>query len=171
MAKWYVFLSMTLDGFIARENSKVDFLEKIDNDGFDYWYDHFIDKIDAIVIGRMTYDRMKDLWIELPFDKKQIFIITDWKLETPNHVNTDPCELIKKLKEKGKNVFIDWASIINQALQKKLVDKMNICILPIVIWSWIKLFQNNYEKYNFVLEEAKEYETWIIKLKYEIEYE
>ena len=171
MAKWYVFLSMTLDWFIARENSKVDFLDKIDNDGFDYGYDHFMDKIDSIVVWRRTYDRMKELWIELPFDKKEIFIITDWKLETPNHTHSDPAKLIDWLKTQWKNVFIDWASIINQALEKKLIDKMNICILPIVIWSWVKLFQNNYEKYKFVLEEAKEYKTGIIKLKYEIEYD
>lgn len=171
MAKWYVFLSMTLDWYIARENSKVDFLSKIDNDGFDYWYDNFIWKIDAMVIWKKTYDRMIDIWYELPFDEKQIFIITNWELQTPNHTNTDPSNLIKNLKQKWKNVFIDWASIINQALENKLIDKMHICILPVVIWSWVKLFQDNYEKYNFVLQEAKEYKTWIIKLKYEIEYE
>ena len=55
--KTTVYIAVSLDGFIARENRDIDWLNEIeDPPNDDYGYGEFMSKIDAIVIGRNTYE-------------------------------------------------------------------------------------------------------------------
>lgn len=58
--KTTVYIGTSLDGFIARENGEIDWLEKFASAEVFGFYDEFIKKIDAIVIGRGTFEKALD---------------------------------------------------------------------------------------------------------------
>ena len=67
---------MNLDWFIARKNWEIDFLEKFNVKQIDYWYDEFMKKIDCLIAWRKTYYSIKNLGWNLPYNTKQIFILS-----------------------------------------------------------------------------------------------
>ena len=54
-----VFVGASLDGFIARSNGDLDFLPE--GGGEPHGYDEFIASVDAIVIGRKSFEKSSEL--------------------------------------------------------------------------------------------------------------
>lgn len=51
-----VFIAMSLDGFIARRDGSLDWLNIVNRPGEDYGFKAFYDSVDALVLGRGTYE-------------------------------------------------------------------------------------------------------------------
>ena len=69
------YLGMSLDGFIAGPNDELDWLDELDHiEGVDYGYGEFIASIDAIVMGRRTFETVMGLVDEWPFTKPVVVI-------------------------------------------------------------------------------------------------
>lgn len=55
----YLFIAISLDGYIARVDGGIDWLFEIPNpEGSDYGYNNFIKNIDAILMGRITFEKV-----------------------------------------------------------------------------------------------------------------
>ncbi|HQS34097.1 MAG TPA: dihydrofolate reductase, partial [Sediminibacterium sp.] len=54
--KLILYISMSLDGYIAKLNDDLQFLELVEKEGEDYGYENFISTVDTIIIGRKTFD-------------------------------------------------------------------------------------------------------------------
>ncbi len=79
-----VFIAASLDGFIARENGSLDWLPPIGQDKEDYGYQEFIDAVDAIVMGRRTYETALafESW---PYGVKPVIVLSSQKVRIPGH--------------------------------------------------------------------------------------
>jgi dihydrofolate reductase len=62
--KFSVFISISLDGYIAGENGELDWLSIVQQEGEDYGFQSYFDSVDTVLIGRNTYEVMKqfDPW-------------------------------------------------------------------------------------------------------------
>lgn len=148
MRKVVLYIAMSIDGYIADENGKVDFLE-IQNDieENEDSYANFIKNVDTVIMGWNTYHQIvtelsPHEWV---YDDMKSYVITHRTLKSTNNVlfvQISPCDLIKQLKQqKGKKIWIcGGTNIIQSLIQDELIDEYIISIIPTILGSGIKLF-------------------------------
>jgi dihydrofolate reductase len=144
--KTIVYVGTSLDGFIARTNGEFDWLSKFANDEAIRAYKELINRIDAIVIGRGTFEKVLDFpsW---PYDKK-VFVLSTSIKEPPAAIrekatilSMNPKELLDHLSALGySNIYIDGGKVIQAFLKEDLVNELIISKAPVLIGSGIPLF-------------------------------
>ena len=143
----FVYIATSLDGFIATSDGELDWLETIPNqDNSDYGYADFIKTIDAIVMGKNTFQKVLtfDQWVY----NKPVFVLSNSLTELPEHllgkaelVCGEIGKLITQLNQKGyKNLYIDGGKVIQNFLQEDLIDEIIITRIPILLGKGIPLF-------------------------------
>jgi len=141
-----VFVGTSLDGFIARRDGDFDWLSQFANDDAIRAYNDLLSKIDVIVIGRGTFEKVStfSVW---PYDKKVFVLSTSIKQvpdilkEKVTILSMKPKELLNYLSENGfKSIYIDGGKVIQDFLEEGLVDELIISKVPVLIGSGIPLF-------------------------------
>ena len=144
--KTTVYVGTSLDGFIARKDGNIDWLVKYQNKEVHDSYKEFISRIDAMVIGRGTFEKVLSfpVW---PYEKKVYVLSTSLKQipETLNEKATliamKPVALLSYLSDKGfSNIYIDGGKVIQSFLKEDLIDELIITRVPELIGSGIPLF-------------------------------
>lgn len=147
MPKQSVFIATSLDGFIARSNGDIDWLNQIDSlSGEDYGYKEFTSTIDAMVMGRHTFEKVMsfDNW---PYDLP-VVVLSSRAIEIPEkfreHVlkmSGSPNDIVDRLSDEGyEHLYIDGGKTIQQFLRAGYIQKMIITRIPILIGDGIPLF-------------------------------
>jgi len=143
-----VFIACSLDGYIAGKNGEIDWLEMIPNPNHDdCGYVAFIENIDAILMGRNTFDFVCNYDGDWPYNRP-LFVLSNTMTEVPEKakgkaelIRGDISEVLNKLKSKGlNNIYIDGGKVIQTFLSEDLVDEMIITKLPILLGDGIPLF-------------------------------
>lgn len=169
--KVILYIACSLDGYIAKPNDDLSFLEMVQKEGEDYGYQNFVKSVDTVIMGRKTYDWVMQQVPEFPHHDKETFIIT----RTPKpsigltHFYTeDLLQLITDLKEKeGKNIFIDGgAQIVNELLKFSLIDEFMISVIPVLLGNGVKLFESNRPQNVLKMIETKTFDTGLVQLHY-----
>lgn len=162
--KIILYISQSLDGFIADSNGSVNWITGNNKEyDSDYGYEDFIKSIDTVILGANTYKQIKDelspsKWV---YEDLQSYVLTSEKYEdTTNikYVNMKIKELINKLQqEDGKNIWIcGGANLVNQCLKENLIDEYQITTVPIILGKGIRLFENDNKEIRLELQELKE---------------
>ena len=144
--KTTVYVGTSLDGFIARKDGNIDWLVKYQNKEVHDSYKEFISRIDAMVIGRGTYEKVLS-FPEWPYEKK-VFVLSTSLKQIPGTLNEKatlvamkPAELLNYLSDKGfSNIYIDGGKVIQSFLREDLVDELIITKVPELIGTGIPLF-------------------------------
>jgi dihydrofolate reductase len=139
-----VFIATSLDGFIAREDGGLDWLPV---DCEPHGYGEFIATVDAIVIGRKTFETVLafDAW---PYGQKQVVVLsasmTDFKVPAGavcELMAGPPEEIVARLAQRGmKHLYIDGGVTIQRFLRAGLIQRLVITRIPILLGSGIPLF-------------------------------
>ena len=149
-----VFVGTSLDGFLARQDGTYDFLTAggggggggEQGDGDAHGFAAFLATVDAIVMGRNTYDVVFGMepW---PYGQKPIFILTSRPLpatrpELPiERIEGTPGEVVQVLSERGfQHLYVDGGMTIQAFLREGLIQRMTITRVPVLIGSGIPLF-------------------------------
>ncbi|MEO5815984.1 MAG: dihydrofolate reductase family protein [Gemmatimonadaceae bacterium] len=139
-----VFIATSVDGFIAREDGALDWLpEHSESHG----YDEFMATIDAIVMGRKTFETVLGFgaW---PFDKVRVIVLSSRasELVAPEGAMCEmmcgtPREIVERLAERGmKHLYIDGGVTIQRFLEAGLIQRAIITRIPILLGDGIPLF-------------------------------
>ena len=141
-----VYIGTSLDGFIAREDGDIEWLTQFANDEAVNAYQKFITGIDAIVIGRGTFEKILSFpsW---PYEKKafvlskSIKVLPDVIKSKATILSLQPREVLAHLSNEGfSNIYIDGGKVIQSFLKEDLVDELIISQVPLLIGSGIPLF-------------------------------
>ena len=162
--KVILYISQSLDGFIADSKGSVDWILGNNEDyDSDYGYETFIKDIDTVIIGANTYKQIKnelspDKWV---YEDLQSYVLTNEKIEdTTNikYVNMNIKELINELQqENGKNIWIcGGANLVNQCVTEDLIDEYQITTVPVILGNGIRLFEKNNKNIKLELKDTKE---------------
>ncbi|TRZ46336.1 dihydrofolate reductase family protein [Robertkochia solimangrovi] len=170
--KLIVYIACSLDGYIAKPNDDLSFLDRVQKEGEDYGYHDFIANVDTVIIGRRTYDWVVKQVGFFPHSDKETYIITRTSKpaqDTINFYSGSLTELIFSLKsKKGKNIFCDGgAAIVNALLKENLIDEFIISVIPVLTGDGIRLFQNGRPEQALRLISAKSFETGLVQLHYQ----
>ena len=99
--KLILYIACSLDGYIAKPNVDLSFLDLVSKEGEDYGYNNFLATIDTVILGRKTYDWVKKHVNELPYSGRETYVITRKAREKVGNVTFYKGDL-KKLVEKLK---------------------------------------------------------------------
>ncbi len=147
--KCSVFVATSLDGFIARPDGNIDWLEPAaggPEDG-DFGYQVFLDSVDALIMGRKTFEKVLS-FPEWPYGKKQIIVLSGSLRDIPAAVpdtvrllNLAPQQIIDQLAREGLSSFyVDGGVTIQRFLAAGLIDEMTITVIPVLLGTGIPLF-------------------------------
>ena len=139
-----VFIATSVDGFIARLNGSIDWLP---DDGEPHGYPEFMATIDAIVMGRHTFETVLsfDAW---PFAQTPVIVLTTRPSEVhpPNGAVCDamagtPLQIVTTLAERGlTRLYIDGGLTVQRFLEAGLIQRIIITRVPVLLGSGIPLF-------------------------------
>lgn len=170
--KVIIYIATSLDGYIAKPDDNLDFLSIVEQEGEDYGYADFVKTVDAVIVGRKTYDKVISMGYDLPHADKDVYIITRTPrpdIGSVKFYTGDLTSLIRQLKaEKGKHIFCDGgAEIVHKLLKVKLIDELIISVIPILLGDGIKLFKNGRPEQKLKLVSVKSFEKGLTQLHYE----
>lgn len=173
MRKLSLFIATSLDGYIAKPNDDLSFLSIVEKEGEDYGYAQFNKSIDAIIVGRKTYDYVLKEIGPSHYDngERDVYVIT--RTEKPDTGKTifyteSLTQLVKQLKtERGKNIYCDGgAEVINELLINDMIDELIISIIPVLVGNGIRLFKDGRPEQNLELVNSKSFDTGLVQLRY-----
>jgi dihydrofolate reductase len=139
-----VFIGMSVDGFIARPDDALDFLPP--GGGEPHGYAEFIATVDAMVIGRKTFEVVLTM-PEWPYTKP-VFVLTrnPEKLRVPVNTNCEvmngtPQQVIERLTKRGiSHIYVDGGITVQRFLNAGLIQRLIITRVPVLIGEGIPLF-------------------------------
>ena len=139
-----VFIGTSLDGFIARANGELDFLPP--GGGEPHGYKEFMATVDALVIGRKTFETVLtfDVW---PYNGKAVFVLSTRPLAAAppgavvERMSGAPTEIVQQLAARGvEHIYVDGGMTIQRFLQAGLIQRLIITRVPVLIGAGIPLF-------------------------------
>jgi len=168
------FIATSLDGYIADRNGCVDFLEMIPNpDQLDMGYVAFNEKIDALVMGRKSFETVCGFDVPWPYDKP-VFVLSNTLREIPEEysgkaflVSGKIREVLDELEHRGFHRFyIDGGKTIQSFLKEDLIEEMIITVFPVLLGGGIPLFGELENRLEFDLVSSQVYLDQLVQLHY-----
>lgn len=148
MPTGHVFIGTSVDGFIARRNGDIAWLTGFSSLGEDHGYNVHMARVDGIIMGRGTFEAVKD--IEPWFYEKTVLVLsrTLATSDVPESlrgkvevIDASPKEAMMIAEERGwRGIYIDGGAVIQSFLRAGLVDDMVISRVPVLIGEGLPLF-------------------------------
>lgn len=163
---------MTLDGYIASPDGDISFLSIAEASNEDYGYLSFTREIDTVIWGRKTYDKVLSFDVEFPHKGKRCIVLSRTKSGSDGNVefyNGDIPSLIHTLRSQdGANIYCDGgAEIVTELLKHNLIDRLIISVIPHLLGSGIRLFQDGRPSQNLILRQTNSYPSGVVQLWYD----
>jgi dihydrofolate reductase len=148
--KLSVFIATSLDGYIARHDGSIDWLERANATvpaGEDCGYADFMQTVDAIVMGRATFEKVL-CFPDWPYSNTPVYVLSSTISRLPagmpssvRLLNATPDDVVKITAEAGRqHLYIDGGQTIQSFLRAELITDLTITVIPALIGSGIKLF-------------------------------
>lgn len=150
--KCSVYIATSTDGFIAKPDGDIEWLlrsEYSDAAKVGLVYNEFISTVDAIVLGRHSYEKALtfDEWY---YEGTEVIVLTTQELTVPENLtgkvrieSATPQVIVSKLANEGKkHLYIDGGITIQRFLEARLINELTITVIPILLGSGIPLFGN-----------------------------
>jgi dihydrofolate reductase len=140
-----VFIGTSVDGFIARTNGELDFLPE--GGGEPHGYDEFMAGVDALVVGRNTFETVLGfpVW---PYGGKRVVVLSGRPVDVSGvrggvveQMAGPPAEIVAKLAATGaQHLYVDGGITIQRFLRAGLIERLIITRVPVLIGAGIPLF-------------------------------
>ena len=166
-----VFIATSVDGFIARQDGALDWLPA--GGGEPHGYDEFIATVDALVIGRKTFETVLafDAW---PYGQKPVIVLSTRpsELTPPDGAICDvmagtPHEIVSRLTERGmKHLYVDGGVTIQGFLEAGLIQRLTITRVPVLLGGGIRLFGSLPHDIRLVHVATRSYPSGLVQSEY-----
>ena len=164
-----VYIALSIDGYIARQDHRLDWLDRVGGFDDDYGFQKFLESIDTIIIGRKTYEVASTA--SDPYPGKRVIVVSKTLSSVHAHIELYSGELstvIQQLHTEGsQHIWVDGGSIISQFLALNLVDEITISIIPVMLGSGIPLFHSFDREISYRLLSFQSYKSGLAQLHYE----
>jgi dihydrofolate reductase len=141
-----VFCGLSVDGFLARPDDALDFLET--GEQAPHGFEEFLASVDVVVIGRRTFDVVLKLGHLAIYGKKPLVVLSRRQLDFSlvsggviEQMSGEPHEIVARLKARGfEHAYIDGGLTIQRFLAVGLINRLVITRVPVLIGEGIPLF-------------------------------
>lgn len=166
-----VFIATSLDGYIADKEGSIDWLHSIPNPNLDdMGYKDFMQSVDALVMGRTTFETVCGFEIDWPY-QKPVFVLSNKLREIPNQyknkaflINGKLKNIIEEINQKGfQSLYVDGGATIQSFLKEDLIDEMIITKIPILLGGGTPLFGELNSPLSFKCTKSKIYLDQVVQ--------
>ena len=167
-----VFVGTSVDGFIARLNGELDFLPA--GGGEPHGYDEFIASVDALVIGRKTFEKVLtfDTW---PYGDKRVVVLSSRPIDLSSaggvveQMAGPPAEIISQLAASGAHhLYVDGGVTIQGFLRAGLIHRLIITRVPVLIGDGIPLFGKLPQDFRVRHVATRHYPSGLVQSEYNV---
>jgi dihydrofolate reductase len=167
-----VFIGTSLDGFIARANGDLDFLPP--GGGEPHGYEEFMGTVDALIIGRKTFETVLsfDAW---PYAAKPVFVLSTRSIPAApvgavvEHLSGDPGDILSDLATRGiRHVYVDGGITVQRFLRAGLIQRLIVTRVPVLIGEGIPLFGSVSHDIALTHVATRQYASGLVQSEYEI---
>jgi dihydrofolate reductase len=177
-----IHMAASLDGFIARKDGRVDWMETSDEfaDGDTMeseFVEAFLKSIDCYVMGSRTYETALNFeakGLGWSYGDKPLFVLTSRDLprtrDAVKFYSGDLAQFVNEhLRPKFRTIwFVGGGKVSGECLRLGLADEVRYSILPILIGDGIPFFEKLDRDVTLHLAEVKAYKSGIVELCYEV---
>ena len=169
-----IFIGTSLDGYITDKNGGLEWLNMIPNpDHDDMGYTAFTEQIDALVMGRTTFEMVCSFDIDWPY-KKPVFVLSNSINEVPEKYKDKVflakgilTEILNAIHKKGLyKLYIDGGVTIQNFLKEDLIDNLIITRIPVLLGGGSQLFSVLPKALEFEQVETKVYLNELMQAHY-----
>jgi dihydrofolate reductase len=177
-----IHMAASLDGFVARKDGRVDWLETSDtfadgetlDSGF---VEAFLKTIDCYVMGSRTYETalsFESKGFGWSYGDKPTFVLTSRDLpRTRDTVKFHSGDLVQfvngQLRPRFRTIwFVGGGVVSGECLRLGLADEVRYSILPVLIGDGIAFFERLDRDIFLHLQEVKAYKSGMVGLCYEV---
>ena len=171
-----VFIAATLDGYIATPDGDIDFLNQhpSTNPDEDFGYHAFIDTVDAIVMGRKSFEKVLSFDCDWPYVNIPVFVLSGSGVTVPSalteHVqvlNGDAASISEQLKTRGfKHLYIDGGQTIQGFLAAGLIQELTR--IPTLLGKGIHLFGDLAQALQLMPIHTQQYDNGYVQTRYQV---
>lgn len=177
--KTSVFIATSLDGFIARPDGNIDWLNEANTvvpAGEDCGYMEFMDSVDVLVMGRSTFEQVLTFG-EWPYGAKKVVVLSSKGVSIPQGINKTvttssetPKQLVQRLASEGAQcLYVDGGKTIQSFLDNELIDDITITVIPVLLGEGLPLFSSLKSDVQLRHEFTKTYPFGFVQSRYCVE--
>lgn len=165
-----VFIASSIDGYIATLDGSLDWLDAAARPGEDYGFESFMAGVDALAMGRGTYDHIASI-DPLPFGGRPVFVFTH--APPPDRAGVtfwcrDPLDAVREWGELGhRRVYVDGGFLISSFLREGLIDDLTITVAPMLLGDGLPLFHPAIGRARLALHDTTAFPSGMVSLRYE----
>jgi dihydrofolate reductase len=168
-----VFIGTSVDGYIARPNGDLDFLPP--GGGEPHGYDEFMATVDALVIGRKTFETVV-AFAAWPYGQKRVAVLSSRPVDFSTvrggiveQMAGPPAEIVSKLAASGAHhLYVDGGITIQQFLRAGLIERIIITRVPVLIGQGISLFGTLPRDIRLLHVVTKHYPSGLVQTEYRL---
>ncbi|MCH9621705.1 MAG: putative protein YyaP [Chlamydiia bacterium] len=169
--KILIYIACSIDGFIARQDGSIDWLEEGHTGNEDYGFKKFMKSVDAVIMGKNTYEVISK-FDEWPYPDKKVIVLSSSlnKIRKEAKVyNKQLDNLLNTLHTEGINhVWVDGGITLSKFINDGLIDEITITKIPVILGSGIPLFNSIKKEQRIDLINAQSYPSGLVQLKYKL---
>lgn len=174
-----VFVATSFDGFIARSDGSIDWLNESNRlvpEGEDCGFGDFMETVDALIMGRKTFEQVLTFgdWV---YGETPVIVMSHNAVEIPEHLKATvsysserPSDFLNRLESLGMNhVYIDGGMTIQSFLREGIIDEVCITRIPIVIGEGVPLFKQTERDIHLIHQATNVFDFGFVQTTYKIE--
>ena len=164
-------MGVSIDGYIAGEGGSLEWLSIVETDPpEDTGYAALMADVDALVIGRNTYDAVIG-FTPYPYSGKRVIVLTTRFTEAQHgesFYNGSLEPLLETLALEGvERIYLDGGNAVRQGLEAGVVNDLTISTLPIILGSGIKLFERGMPRSRWTLTSSRSFDSGLVQATYQ----
>lgn len=170
----HVFIATSLDGFIARENGAIDWLETAPAPDEDHGYESFMAEVDGLIMGRGTFEKVLSFesW---PYQKPVLVASKTLRVadippilsKQVQLVTSGPAEIVREVSERGwSRAYVDGGQLIQSFLKEDLIAELTITRVPILLGTGRPLFGPLPSDVKFAHVSTRAFPSGLVQSKY-----
>ena len=170
--KVILYIAMSLDGYITKDEDNIDFLSKVERPGEDYGYTAFQKEVDTLIWGRKTYDKVLSFGIDFPHKDKTCYVLSKSRSGSDANITYyggAVTDLIKDLRQQeGKHIYCDGgAEVIFELLKHRLIDRFIVSVIPHLVGKGLRLFKDGAPEQELVFKQSLTFPSGLVQLWYD----
>jgi dihydrofolate reductase len=172
VVKASVFVGISVDGYMARPDGRFDFLPE--GGGEPHGFDEFFATVDALVIGRNTYEVVLP-FTPWPYGTKPVFVLSSRPLNPApagaviERLSDTPAQIVRLLDQRGfKHAYVDGGITIQAFLREGLIQRLVMTRVPVLIGRGISLFGETGRDIRLTHVATTTYVSGMVKSEYEV---
>ena len=165
------YVACSVDGFIAKIDGSVEWLDAYQGRGEDYGYGEFYSACDALIMGSHTYEvtvkfgdwpsKDKPSWV---FSRRDLTVVD----ASVTITGLDPAAVVEEMQSKGieQAWMMGGGKLAGSFLEAGLLTEFRVFVIPLVLGEGIPLLSGVSREHILKLTESETYPSGIVELRY-----